>query len=125
MKNIPDYIAKFACLNIEIRRLLMRKKCDCKLYVKGMCIFGRRCCFFCPYFIKEIEGVTEMTDYLNYVASKNTARQAFIISLFSLIIAFLSLILNVKDTWGKNKKCATVNPSVDFIMNKINNSDEK
>ena len=103
----------------------MRKKNDCKLYVKGNCVLGRCGCFFCSYFIKEIVGVTDMTTYLNFVISKNTARHAFIISLFSLLIAFLSLVLNVTNTWKKNKECTTVNPSVNSVINNEIISEEK
>ena len=95
------------------------KKNSCRLILKGKCVLGRSICFLCPYFIREIDGITEMKDYLTFVLSKNTARKAFIISVLSLIISIILLALQVPDKWKQNKETSAVlTADVDVVLDK-------
>jgi len=80
----------------------MKTKNECYLKRKGECVLDKMTpCCLCSYKIKEIEGMTEMKDYVNIVMSRNNTKRAYIVSALSLLVSALMLILKILETFCK------------------------
>ena len=67
----------------------------CYFKKKGKCVLNKSICCLCNHKIEEIDGISDMKDYVNIVTIKNNSRKTYFISILALIISFVTLILKI------------------------------
>lgn len=72
----------------------------CHFKLKGKCALHKYSCCFCSFRIDDIEGISEMKDYLSIVTIRNNSRNAILISIFSLFISLLTLLIKILESTG-------------------------
>jgi len=84
----------------------MNKSCYFFLDYSTKCVWDKKCCLFCSYKIKPIEGMDNrenMKDYVSIVISKSNSKRAFLISIIALLVSLSTLFINYIDKREKIK----------------------
>ncbi len=73
---------------------ILRGDPKCYFWQNGACIVHSLWwCQVCPWRIKKIEQLTDVKSYLDLVHTRYSAKRSFVISLFSLATAMISMLI--------------------------------
>jgi len=73
----------------------MCKKTGCYFNNLHKCKIGKKKSFMCGMYIKEIEGITTVKDYVSIVATRNSYFFSMVVSIISLLISLCILIITL------------------------------